>query len=143
MVPGASRRPSADRIIVPGRCRGDVDALAAHYGLPVQRGPEELKDLPQFFDREASPVDLDEYEVAIFAEIVDAPRLTVDAIVERARALRADGADVIDLGCLPATPFPHLEDSVRALKAEGFAVSVDSLDTDELCAAAAPAPTTC
>ena len=49
----------------------------------------------------------------------------------RARCAR-DGADVIDLGCLPETPFAHLEDSVRALKAEGFAVSVDSVDPQEL-----------
>jgi dihydropteroate synthase-like protein len=122
----------ASRIVVPGRCRGDLDALSAHYGIPVQRGPEELKDLPRFFDRAAKPVDLSEYEVAIFAEIVDAPRLSVDAIVARAQALRRDGADVIDLGCLPETAFDHLEDSVRALKAEGFAVSVDSVDVQEL-----------
>ena len=50
--------PQADRIIVPGRCRGDMDALTSHYGLPVQRGPEELKDLPRFFSREAQPVSL-------------------------------------------------------------------------------------
>ncbi|WP_298830844.1 DUF6513 domain-containing protein [uncultured Piscinibacter sp.] len=122
----------ADRIIVPGRCRGDMDALTAHFGIPVQRGPEELKDLPRFFDRAAKPVDLGEYEVAIFAEIVDAPRLTVEEIVRRAQALKRDGADVIDLGGLPETPFEHLEDSVRALKAAGFAVSVDSVDTREL-----------
>lgn len=123
---------AADRIVVPGRCRGDVDALSAHFGVPVQRGPQELKDLPQFFSRSAKPVSLDAYEVAIFAEIVDAPRLDVEAIVARAQALAADGADVIDLGGLPDTPFPHLEDSVRALKAQGFKVSVDSLDSDEL-----------
>lgn len=123
---------AADRLIVPGRCRGDLDALAAHYGIPVQRGPEELKDLPRFFNRAARPVDLSEYEVAIFAEIVDAPRLTVEAIVQRAHALKRDGADVIDLGCLPETAFEHLEDSVRALKAEGFSVSVDSVDPQEL-----------
>ncbi len=122
----------ASRIVVPGRCRGDLDALSAHYGIPVQRGPEELKDLPRYFDRAAKPVDLSEYEVAIFAEIVDAPRLTVETIVARAHSLRRDGADVIDLGCLPETAFAHLEDSVRALKAEGFAVSVDSVDVQEL-----------
>ena len=65
-------------------------------------------------------MDLSEYEVAIFAEIVDAPRLSVEAIVARAQVLQRDGADVIDLGCLPETAFAHLEDSVRALKAEGF-----------------------
>ncbi len=123
---------AAQRILVPGRCRGDVDGLSAHFGIKVERGPEELKDLPAFFQRQAKPVSLDAYAVRIFAEIVDAPRLTVDGIVERARRHAADGADVIDLGCLPATPFPHLEDSVKALKSQGFAVSVDSLDTTEL-----------
>ena len=124
--------PRPDRIIVPGRCRGDVEALSAHFGVPVQRGPEELKDLPRFFQRAAQPLDLSRYGVAIFAEIVDAPRLSVAAIVERAMTLVADGANVIDLGCLPATPFEHLEDAVRALKAQGLAVSVDSQDTAEL-----------
>ena len=128
-VAGARR---VDRIIVPGRCRGDVDALAQHFGIPVQRGPDEVKDLPRFFDRAAKPIALDDYEVAIFAEIVDAPRLSVAEIVARATQLRADGADVIDLGCLPETRFDHLADSVRALKAEGFKVSVDSIDADEL-----------
>lgn len=131
-VPAAEAPRRADRMLLPGRCRGDVDALSAHYGVPVQRGPDELKDLPQFFNREARPIDLSEYEVAIFAEIVDAPRLAVEQIVARAKALARDGADVIDLGCLPATPFEHLEDAVRALKAEGLAVSVDSMLTEEL-----------
>jgi dihydropteroate synthase len=129
---GADGARAADRIMVPGRCRGDLDALTAHYGIPVVRGPEELKDLPQHFDRAAKAIDLSSYAVRIFAEIVDAPRLDVAAIVDRARRHAADGADVIDLGCLPATRFDHLEDSVRALKGEGLAVSVDSLDGNEL-----------
>ncbi|MBK6850236.1 MAG: dihydropteroate synthase [Burkholderiales bacterium] len=129
---GSDASPRVDRLIVPGRCRGDLDALSLHYGIPVQRGPEELKDLPQFFKRGGVAPQLDDYRVAIFAEIVDAPRLTVAQIVERARSLKADGADVIDLGCLPATAFDHLEDSVRALKSEGFKVSVDSVSSDEL-----------
>ena len=122
----------AHRIIVPGRCRGDLDALTQHFGIPVQRGPEELKDLPRFFDRAAKPIDLGEYEIAVFAEIVDAPRLSVAEIVDRARRYAADGADVIDLGGLPETPFGHLAESVQALKSEGFAVSVDSMDPAEL-----------
>ena len=123
---------AADRLLVPGRCRGDLDALSAHFGIPVQRGPEELKDLPRFFARAAQPLDLSRHAVLIFAEIVDAPRLSIAALVERARALQRDGADVIDLGALPETPFDHLEDSVRALKGEGFVVSVDSMDGQEL-----------
>jgi dihydropteroate synthase-like protein len=50
----------------------------------------------------------------------------------RAGQLSAAGADVIDLGCLPATPFPLLGEAVHALKSEGFSVSVDSAVTDEL-----------
>ena len=30
----------ANRILVPGRCRGDLDALSRDLGLPVERGPE-------------------------------------------------------------------------------------------------------
>lgn len=131
-VVGADASRQVDRIIVPGRCRGEVDALSTHFGIPVQRGPEEVKDLPRFFDRAAKAITLDEYQIAIFAEIVDAPHLGVPEVLARAARLRADGADVIDLGCLPQTPFAHLEECVQALKAQGLRVSVDSLDTDEL-----------
>ena len=75
---------------------------------------------------------LSRQDMRIFAEIVDASALTVDAIVARAMAMRAAGADVIDLGCLPDTAFPHLEDAVRELKAAGLAVSVDSAAAEEL-----------
>ncbi|WP_175940714.1 DUF6513 domain-containing protein [Caballeronia sp. BCC1704] len=120
------------RMIVPGRCRGDLDALTAHYGVKVERGPEEVKDLPQFFGREARHVDLSRYETEIFAEIVDAPRLDLAGIAARARDYAKQGADVIDIGCLPETPFPHLGDAVAMLKEQGYRVSVDSMVADEL-----------
>ena len=122
----------AHRVVLPGRCRGDIEALSTTLGVPVQRGPEELKDLPRYLAREAAPIALDDKGPDIFAEIVDAPRLSIDAIVARAHEHARDGADVIDLGCLPQTPFPHLEDAVRALKREGLRVSVDSMNPDEL-----------
>jgi dihydropteroate synthase-like protein len=123
---------AADRIIVPGRCRGDLDELGRHFAVPVLRGPDELKDLPQFFGRARRQADLSRYEVSIFAEIVDAPNLSVEAIIARAESYARDGADVIDLGCLPDTPFPHLAEAVQELRRAGFRVSVDSLDRDEL-----------
>lgn len=122
----------ADRILVPGLCSGDLAPLAEHFGVPVQKGPKDLKDLPEFFGGRGAPPDLSRYRVNIFAEIVDAPQLDVAGILARAAAYRADGADVIDLGCLPETPFPHLEDAVQALKAEGYRVSVDSMESGEL-----------
>ena len=123
---------AAQRVVLPGRCVGDLAALSAHLGVPVERGPQELKDLPRHFQRRAAPQTLHAYEVQIFAEITDAPALPLPALLARAAALVAEGADVIDLGCLPGTDFPHLEEAVAALKHAGHRVSVDSHDADEL-----------
>jgi dihydropteroate synthase-like protein len=122
----------ADRVVVPGRCRADLTRLAQEFGVPFQRGPDELKDLPVFLGRAGAALDLSGHALRILAEIVDASQMSVETVIARAELLRAEGADVIDLGCLPDTPFPHLEDAVRELKARGFAVSVDSADPDEL-----------
>lgn len=125
-----------DRIVLPGRFRGDLDALAARFGVPFERGPDDLKDLPAFFGGEGRERDLSRYDIRIFGEIVDAPNLAPEAVVEMARAQRADGADVVDLGFLPDTPFPHLKDTIALLKEDGFEVSVDSLDGAQLLDAA-------
>jgi dihydropteroate synthase-like protein len=127
-----SRPPDASQVMVPGRCRADLRRLTEDFGVPFVRGPDELKDLPAFFGRQSRGADLSRHDMRIFAEIVDAPALGVDTIVTRAASMRAAGADVIDLGCLPDTPFPHLEDAVRALRANGHVVSIDSANTDEL-----------
>ncbi len=122
----------ANRMILPGRCRGDIQALAQQLGLPVERGPEELKDLPSYFGKIAHHYDLSQYQVNIFAEIVDAPNMTIEQILYRAAYYKNNGADVIDIGSLPSTDFPHLEDAVKALKAAGYQVSVDSLNVEDL-----------
>ena len=49
-----------------------------------------------------------------------------------ADSYKKDGANVIDLGCMPDTDFDHLEESVRAVKSIGCKVSVDSANADEL-----------
>lgn len=121
-----------DRIIVPGLCRGDLGVTSEALGIPCIRGTIDLKDLPAFFGRDCKPPDLSRHDVTIFAEIVDAPMVTVEQILQRAAQHRRDGADVIDIGCLPDTPFPHLEETVRALGEAGFKVSVDSLDEADL-----------
>lgn len=130
-----------DRIVLPGRAKGDLAALGADLGVPVELGPDELKDLPLHFGRKAKRRDLTRHDCLVFAEIVEAPTLDVAGILDRARQLRAEGADVIDLGCLPGSPFPHLEDAVVELKADGFRVSVDSGNAEELRRGPAPVPT--
>ena len=126
------RPVEANKVMVPGRCRADLKNLSAEFGVQFIRGPDELKDLPSYFGKHGQNADLSRHDMRIFAEIVDAPTLTIDAIIERAALMRAAGADVIDLGCLPDTPFPHLEDAIRALQANGHVVSVDSGNTEEL-----------
>jgi dihydropteroate synthase len=121
-----------NRIMVPGLCRGDLTQVDKHTGLSVGRGPEDLKDIPAFFGRAGKLPDLSRHNVRIFAEITDAPLITVPQILQRASRYATDGADVIDIGCLPETPFPHLEETVTVLHDAGFKVSVDSLEDDEL-----------
>lgn len=126
------RPVAADRVILPGRCRADLDRLSREVGVGFVRGPDEMADLPAFLGRGGRVPDLSRQDIRIFSEIVDASALPVETILARAEKMRRDGADVIDLGCLPDTAFPHLEDCVRALKAAGHGVSVDSADRTEL-----------
>ena len=124
-----------DKVIVPGLCQGDLAPLIAQWGVPVERGPEDLKDLPQYFGQQGKAPDLSQHSVRIFAEIVDAPDLGIEQILAKAEHFRMQGADVIDLGCLPGKAFAHMTDTVKALKAAGFKVSVDSMREEDLLAA--------
>src|SRR5262249_14396500 len=105
---------------------------SAGFGIPFVRGPDEVADLPAYLGRAGKPPDLTRHDMRIFAEIVDASTLSLDALLQRARTLSAAGADVIDLGCLPDTPFAHLGEAVARLKSEGLVVSVDTANPEEL-----------
>ncbi len=126
---------NVDKVILPGLCQGDLAPLEAQWGVPVERGPKDLKDLPQYFGQQGKAPDLTQHSVRIFAEIVDAPDLSIEKIVAKATHFKQQGADVIDLGCLPGKTFSHMTDAVQALKVEGFNVSVDSMREDDLLAA--------
>jgi dihydropteroate synthase-like protein len=127
-----ARPVQADRVILPGRAGVDPERLTHEFGVPFERGPDELIDLPAYLGRAGRLPDLSRYDIRIFAEIVDAPGLEAETLLARAHELRAQGADVIDLGCKPGLPFPALEDTIGRIKAEGMRVSVDSGDPAEL-----------
>ncbi|MFZ4498810.1 MAG: DUF6513 domain-containing protein, partial [Burkholderiales bacterium] len=120
------------RIVLPGRCRGELEPLVTKFGIPVERGPDDLKDMPQFFGRAATRPDLSQQRVLIFGEIVEAAQVSVARIIERATYYRDSGADVIDLGFLPGERFEHLEEAIAELKRMGLKVSVDSLAPEDL-----------
>ncbi len=74
-----------DEIIVPGRCRGDLELLSQDLGIKITRGPDEIKDLPMQFGKARKKPDLSQHAVKIFAEIVDAPERSIESLLERAR----------------------------------------------------------
>ena len=114
------------KIILPGKVRGDIDELAKKLKIKIERGPEELKDLPVMFGGNPLKYDLSKYEVHIFAEITDAPNMKIQEIISMANYYRDNGADIIDIGCLPNKPFPHLSETIQELKRQDFYVSIDS-----------------
>lgn len=122
----------ATRVVVPGRARMDLKSLAEHYGVPFERGPDEIADLPQYLGHGGTPPDFSKYDIRIFAESVDASEISVSEMLERAAMQKAKGADIIDIGCMPETQFPHLEEMVAALVKAGHQVSVDSGNVEEL-----------
>jgi dihydropteroate synthase-like protein len=101
-------------------------------GVPVERGPRDLRQLPDFFGREPTPADYGAYDIEIIAEINHCPQLTLAEILTQARQLASDGADVVDVGCEPDGPWTAAGDTVRALREDGHRVSIDSLDPREI-----------
>jgi len=129
---GAEVMQKATKIVIPGRCRGDIEELSKYFKKTCVRGPEELKDIPSFLGLQGKDLDLSKYDTKIIGEITEAPNMKIEQIVQQAKRYKDDGADIIDIGCLPSTKFPHLTDSIKELKRLGYMVSVDSLNTDDL-----------
>jgi dihydropteroate synthase-like protein len=125
--------PGVDRVLLPGLCPGDPGLVAAKAGLPTERGPCDLRDLPEFFGRPAGPPpSYGSYDIAILAEINHAVRLPLAELLALAHALRADGADLIDVGCDPGGTWAGVGEAVRQLRAEGLRVSIDSFNPEEV-----------
>ncbi len=83
--PAPVPRPlEADRIILPGRCRANLETLSRELGVKVERGPDEISDLPSYFGRGGRAPDLSRYDIRIFSEIVDASDVSIDEILRRA-----------------------------------------------------------
>src|SRR4051812_16483731 len=75
----------ATRIIVPGYCSGDLSIIFETAGLPVDRGPRDLRELSQHFGQPAEPSDYGAYDIQILAEINHCPRLSLDTILQQAK----------------------------------------------------------
>jgi dihydropteroate synthase-like protein len=130
--------PGVERVVLPGLCAGDLAAVAVPAGVHVERGPKDLRDLPEFFGRAADrPESYGAYDIAILAEINHAPQWTLAELLSQARAYHASGADVIDLGCDPGPAWAGVGDAVHVLREQGLRVSIDSFNVQEVEAAVA------
>ena len=126
-----------DLVMIPGLCEGDPQVIGDRFGVRVEKGPKDCRELPNHFGRPTAARDYGAWDIEIVAEINNAPKLTREAVREAADYFDASGADIIDIGCTPGLPFPGLGDIVRELTAAGRRVSVDTFDPGEIRSAVA------
>jgi len=124
-----------DLVLIPGLSEGDPAVIEEKVGARVEKGPKDLREIPEYFGRAATIREYGAYDIEIVAEVNNAPRLTRDALRREAEYYHASGADVIDIGCTPGRAFPALAEVVRELLASGMRVSIDSFEPDEIRAA--------
>ncbi len=125
--------PGTARVILPGLCSGDLNVFRQLWGeIPVERGPKDLRDLPEHLGQKQTPrTGYGAYDIQILAELNFAPRLSRQELLARAEQAKADGADVIDLGCDPGAPWPQIGDAVKRLRDAGLRVSLDTFNPTE------------
>ncbi|ASV76589.1 hypothetical protein THTE_3988 [Thermogutta terrifontis] len=121
--------PEATRVLLPGRCSGDPHELEAKLRIPVERGPNDLHDLPEYFRRRHRPcLPQDEYSLRIVAVVKDAADVPLPTLLDLADRLVADGADVIGLWHEDREPRPQFAKIIKALHSHGHKVWVRTLE---------------
>jgi dihydropteroate synthase len=121
-----------DLILIPGLCEGETEPIAGKFGVRAEKGPKDLREIPEYFGQAAAREDYGAWDIEIIAEINNAPRLTREEIVREASRFRDSGADYIDIGCTPGRAFPELGAVVRELVGAGMRVSIDTFDPAEI-----------
>ena len=124
-----------DLVLIPGLCQGDVEAIEEKYGVRAEKGPKDLRDIPEYFGQAALRREYGAWDIEIIAEINNAPRLSREEIRREAERFRESGADYIDIGCTPGLEFPALADVVSELVEAGMKVSIDTFDPTEIATA--------
>jgi dihydropteroate synthase-like protein len=124
--------PGFDKVFLPGFVGGDLGTVRDAAGLPVELGPKDLRDLPRHFGQSSARSGYGAFDIEIIAEINHCPRLSITEMIAAAKRYRESGADVIDVGCDPDGPWAGVGPAVRALRGEGYRVSVDSFHPREI-----------
>jgi hypothetical protein len=69
------------RIMIPGMCQGDVDALSHQFAVSAEKGPADLKRLPAHFGQADARSRYGGRDIRVFAEINNVPHLDRERIV--------------------------------------------------------------
>jgi dihydropteroate synthase len=121
-----------DLVLIPGLCEGATGPIADRFAVRVEKGPKDLREIPEYFGQAAAREDYGKWDIEIIAEINNAPRLSRDAIMREALRFHDSGADYIDIGCTPGLAFPELGSIIRELVATGMRISIDTFNADEI-----------
>ena len=124
--------PGTDLVLIPGLCEGATSFIADHFAVRVEKGPKDLREIPEYFGQAAAREEYGAWDIEIIAEINNAPRLPREAIMREALRFRDSGADYIDIGCTPGLAFPELDGVVRDLLSAGLRVSIDTFNAGEI-----------
>ena len=65
-----------DLVLIPGLCEGDPQEIRDKVGVPVEKGPKDLREIPRHFGRAAIAHEYGDWDIEIAAEINNAPKLT-------------------------------------------------------------------
>ncbi|NPE07474.1 MAG: dihydropteroate synthase-like protein [Asgard group archaeon] len=124
---------SADKYLKKQKATISRDIIEQGFTAPLEKNEYYIGFKKKF------PVGLNRPPL-VMAEIVDAPKLSMEKITERALYYLRNGADILDIGALANEPEPQkISKIVKKLKSlqeqHGFAISVDTLEVEEIQAA--------
>jgi dihydropteroate synthase-like protein len=121
------------KIMIPGLCEGETEVLSERFGIPVEKGPADLKQLPSWFGQADARASYGPRDIRVFAEINHVPRLSRERILELAGYYHDAGADVVDLGLsLDRRWLDEGPAVIAELRERGFALSIDTMDREEI-----------
>lgn len=121
--------PQTTIVVLPGYLEADRGAIESSLGVPVVCGPRDLRQLPEFFGAAVrGDAVMREHAIEIIAEINHAARLSPGALLDEAKRLLSEGADLIDVGCDPSSRWQSIGDAFARLRDHGIRTSVDTLD---------------
>jgi dihydropteroate synthase len=129
---------NATRVILPGHLEMGIDEIRAATQRVIECGPKDIRDLPTHFGKKrVLESDFGKRSIDIIAEINYASRLSHDELINTAKQLVKDGADIIDLGCEPGVRWTGVAEAVKRLRDQQIRLSIDTFDPWEAAEATA------